>query len=45
MIFSQLDMQSLFNCRRLSRQAMYTINSMQEYRDLIHFVPKGGGNP
>jgi hypothetical protein len=39
MILSQLDIQTLFTCRRLSRRAMHTINLLQEYRDLIHFVP------
>lgn len=39
MIFPLLDIQSLFTCRRLSRRAMYIIDSLSEYRDIIHFVP------
>jgi len=38
-IFSQLDIRSLFTCCRLNRRAMYLMDSLQEYRDIIHFVP------
>ena len=39
MIFTRLDIPSLFVCRRLSRRVMYIIDSSLEYRDIIHFVP------
>lgn len=39
MIFCQLDIQSLFNCRRISLAAMCIINGLQEYHGLIHLVP------
>lgn len=39
MIFVRLDVQTLFNCRRLSRRVMHAINSMLAYRDLIEVLP------
>lgn len=38
-IFPQLDVQTLINCRRLSRRAMHVINGLPEYRDLRRFLP------
>lgn len=39
MIFVLLDVQTLFNCRRLSRRVMHVINSMPAYRDIMKVMP------
>lgn len=38
-ILRQVDLPSLFACRRINCKAMRIINALDEYRDLVHIIP------